>query len=373
MAAMRSTLVTGGAGFIGSHLVRALLERGHQVRVLDNFDELAHVPGRPGLDRGAELIEGDLRDPGTVARVLDGIEDVFHFGGIVGNGESRVTVGRHCESNTVGTAVLLEALIERRDRVRRLMVASSMVVYGEGAYACAEHGQPGVVRRTLEQLRRRDWEPRCPACGAELEPIALAEEHPLDPRSVYGITKRDQEELALVLGEAYGIESVALRFMNVYGSGQALHNPYTGVAAIFAARLLAGRPPLVFEDGRQLRQPVHVSDAVRAAIAAAQAPEAPGHAINVGGAELITVGGLADALARALGTAITPHLVGEFRFGDIRHCFADTGRARRLLGFEPQTPLSAGLPELADWVARQTADEQGDEALAALRATGLVA
>jgi dTDP-L-rhamnose 4-epimerase len=370
---VRNVLVTGGAGFIGARLVQALLERGHRVRVLDNFDALAHVPGRPALDPGAELLEGDLRDPDAVARALDGVENVFHLGGIVGNGESLVNVRRSCESNTVGTAILLEALIERRDRVRRLVVASSMVVYGEGAYECAEHGRPKWVHRAVEQLRRRDWEPRCPVCGLELTPVALTEDHPLQPRSVYGITKRDQEELALVLGEAYGIESVALRFMNVYGAGQALHNPYTGVVAIFAARLLAGRAPLAFEDGRQLRQPVHVSDAVRAAIAAAETPQAAGHPINVGGGELVTVAGLADSLAVALGSAIKARVVGQFRFGDIRHCFADSGRARALLDFEPLTPLSEGLPELADWVARQTVEEKGDEALAALRASGLVA
>jgi dTDP-L-rhamnose 4-epimerase len=199
------------------------------------------------------------------------------------------------------------------------------------------------------------------------------EDHPLRPASVYGITKRDQEELALVLGDAYGFEAVALRFMNVYGPGQALHNPYTGVLAIFAARLLAGRPPLVFEDGRQLRQPVHVSDAVRAALSAIDAPAAAGHAINIGGGELVTIGDLARFLAVALDRDVQPLVTGQFRFGDIRHCFASGALARAFLNFEPRTCLRDELPGLVDWVARQTVDDRSDAALAGLRAAGLVA
>jgi dTDP-L-rhamnose 4-epimerase len=368
-----AVLVTGGAGFIGSHLVDALLVRGARVRVLDNLDPLARPAGAPDrLNGEAELIVGDLRDSEVVAEALDGVDRVFHLGGVVGNGESMINVRRAVDSNSAGTATLLEAVLARRDRISRLVVASSMVVYGEGAYECAEHGLVPPPGRSEEQLRRRDWEPRCPRCERPLEPVPIREDQGLRPTSVYGITKRDQEELALVLGEAYGIEAVALRYLNVYGPRQALDNPYTGVAAIFAARLLSGRAPRVFEDGAQIRDLVHVSDVVAATLAAMEAPGAPGHAINVATGRRITILELAQRLAAALAPELEPEVTGEYRGGDIRHCFADFTRARELLGFEARRSLDDGLPELAEWVAEQTVSERGDEALAELRSRGLV-
>ncbi len=372
---MRVALVTGGAGFVGSHLADRLLGDGWQVRALDNLDPLAHPSGRvpEHLAAEVELIAGDLRDRETVESALAGVEVVFHLGGVVGNGESMVNVRRAVEVNSAGTATLLEALLARRDAVRRLVVASSMVVYGEGAYRCPEHGRVAAPGRTAEQLRLRRWEPLCPRCARELEPVPVAEDEQLRPTSVYGITKRDQEELALVLGRAYGIETVALRYLNVYGPRQALGNPYTGVAAIFAARVLSGRRPLVFEDGRQLRDLVHVSDIVRATLAAMDAPTAPGQAINVAAGRRVEILELARSLARELGRDdLEPELPGEFRAGDIRHCLADTTRARELLRFEAETELADGLPELAEWVAGQTVSERGDEALAEMRARNLV-
>ncbi len=371
---MSRVLVTGGAGFIGSHLVDALLAAGEEVRILDNLDPLAHPSGAPPdhLDPGAELLIGDLRCGDDVAAALDGVDRVYHLGGIVGNGESMVNVRKAIDSNPGGTATLLEAVIARRDRIRRVVVASSMVVYGEGAYRCAEHGvvTPGV--RPVAQLRERRWEPVCPRCGRDTEPVPLTEDKPLQPISVYGISKRDTEELALVLGGAYGFEAVALRYLNVYGPRQALANPYTGVAAIFSSRLLAGKPPRVFEDGRQIRDLVHVSDIVAATRAAMDAPAAPGHAFNVATGRRIEIGELAGKLGDLLAPGTRPEITGEFRAGDIRHCFADPGLARELLGFEARTPLEEGLPELVDWVARQQVTEPGDAALESLRRAGLV-
>jgi len=283
-----------------------------------------------------------------------------------------VNVRRAVDVNAGGTASLLEALIARRDQVRRIVTASSMAVYGEGAYRCPEHGTVFPPVRPAEQLRRREWEPQCPACGRELQPEATRESASLRPTSVYGITKRDQEELTLVLAGAYGLEAVALRYLNVYGPRQALGNPYTGVAAIFAARLLSGRAPLVFEDGAQIRDLVHVSDVVAATLAALEAPQAPGHAINVATGQQVRVIDLARRLAAILAPEIGPELTGEFRAGDIRHCFADTTLARELLGFEARETLDHRLPELAEWVRRQTFNERGDEALGALRDRGLV-
>ena len=370
--AMSTVLVTGGAGFVGSHLVDALLERGERVRVIDNLDPLAHPGPEPRfLDREAELVVADVGDRAAVDRALDGVDRVFHLAGVVGNGESMVNVRKAVDANSGGTATLLEAVIERRDTIRRVVVASSMVVYGEGAYECSEHGSV-PPRRPPERLRRREWEPVCPECERELAPVPIREEQRLAPTSVYGITKREQESLALVLGDAYGIESVALRYLNIYGPRQALANPYTGVAAIFAARILAGRPPRVFEDGGQLRDLVHVSDVVRATLTAMDAERAPGHAINVATGARTRVIDLARTIAHALGSDLEPDVTQEFRAGDIRHCFADTALARDLLGFEAATALADGLPELARWVATESVQERGDEAVADLRARGLV-
>ena len=367
-------LVTGGAGFIGSHLVDALVAAGERVRVLDNLDPLAHPTGElpAHANPAAEMHGGDLRDRDAVDRALEGVDRVFHLGGVVGNGESMVNVRNAVDVNCVGTATLMEAVIERRDTVRRVVAASSMVVYGDGAYRCPEHGDTAVPSRPAERLERRDWEPVCAACGREVRPVPTTEDHPLRPASVYGISKRDQEELVLVLGRAYGIETVALRYLNVYGPRQALGNPYTGVAAIFAARLLSGRAPRVFEDGGQIRDLVHVFDVVRATAAAMDAGAAAGGVFNVATGRQVTVADLAARIAGALGSDTAPEITGEFRAGDIRHCFADTARAQEVLGFTSATTLDTGIPELARWVAGQTPDERGDEALAALRARGLV-
>jgi dTDP-L-rhamnose 4-epimerase len=367
-------LVTGGAGFIGSHLVDALLAAGEEVRILDNLDPLAHPSGQPPvhLDPAADLRVGDLRNPDDVATALDGVDRVFHLGGIVGNGESMINVRKAIDSNSGGTATLLEAVIARRDRIRRVVVASSMVVYGEGAYRCAEHGTvlPGV--RPVAQLRERRWEPVCPECGRPTEPVPLTEDKPLQPVSVYGVGKRDTEELALVLGGAYGFEAVALRYLNTYGPRQALANPYTGVAAIFSSRLLGGDPPRVFEDGKQIRDLVHVADVVTATRAAMDAPGAPGRAFNVATGRRVEIGELAGRLCELLAPALRPEITGEFRTGDIRHCFADPSLAREVLGFAAETKIEDGLPELVEWVARQSAGESGDAALEALRRAGLV-
>lgn len=369
---MSTALVTGGAGFIGSHLVDALLARGVCVRVLDNLDPLAHPDGPPAhLDPEAELVVGDLRDRAAVDRALAGVEVVFHLGGVVGNGDSMIRTRRAVDANCVGTATLMEAVVARRETVRRVVVASSVVVYGEGAYRCPEHGATIAPPRSLGRLRRRLWEPACPRCGREMRPMAAREGQALAPTSVYAVTKRDQEELVLTLGRAYGVEAVALRYHNVYGPRQALGNPYTGVAAIFAARALAGRPALVFEDGRQLRDLVHVSDAVRATIAAMNAPGAEGRALNIASGVRMSVGELACRVSGALGGP-EPRVTGEFRAGDVRHWFADPALARRAMGFQAVRRLDDELPAFAEWVSRQTVGERSEPALAELRARGLV-
>jgi len=368
-----TVLVTGGAGFVGSHLVDGLLTAGHSVRVLDNLDPQAHEGGVARfLSPWAELVVGDLRDPGAVGRALRAVEVVFHQGGMVGNGQSMYELRRYVDVNAGGTATLLEEVLHRRDTVRRVVTASSMVVYGEGAYRCAEHGvvAPGLrARRDLDAGR---WETRCPQCGAALSPIATCEDQPLRPTSPYGISKRDAEELTLTSGHAHGLETVALRYLNIYGPRQALSNPYTGVAAIFCTQLLAGRRPMIYEDGEQRRDLVHVSDVVRANLLAMDAQLAPGHALNIGTGVSLTVRELAITLASELGVDVEPEITGSYRAGDIRHCYADVRRARELLGFAARADRAAELRALAAWVGTQTPVDRTGPAVAELRRWGLI-
>jgi dTDP-L-rhamnose 4-epimerase len=367
-------LVTGGAGFIGSHLVDALLARGHAVRVLDNLLAQAH-PGATArfLAREAELLVGDLRDRTAVDRALDGVSVVWHQGGMVGNGQSMYDIRRYVEVNAVGTATLLEAMLARRAQFRRLVVASSMVVYGDGAYQCPADGRSARPARPLERLRQGAWEPVCVACGQEVLPIPTPEDHPREPTSTYGISKRDQEELALVLGRAHGLPTIALRYLNTYGSRQSLGNPYTGVAAIIATRLLHGRPPVIFEDGRQRRDFVHVSDVVQANLAAAAAPEAACYqAYNVGTGRSVTVLELARLIAAGLSVEAELAPSGEFRAGDIRHCFADVSRAKARLGWQAERTLEGGLAELLTWAGGESPEDLTERANAELRARRLI-
>jgi len=366
-------LVTGGAGFIGSHLVDGLLRAGHTVRVLDAL--AAQVHGREGerpehLAREAELIVGDVRDRGALGRALDGVEAVFHQAAAVGIGQSMYEIERYVSANSVGAAVLLEEVARRRDRIRKLVVASSMSLYGEGACRDAAGRLVFPPPRTVAQFESRAFE-LCDESGAELSPAPTPETKPLHPTSVYAITKRDHEELFLTVGDAYGIPSVALRYFNVYGPRQALSNPYTGVMAIFSARLLNGRAPLIFEDGLQSRDFVHVSDVVQANLLALESGAAGGRVYNVGTGRGTTILRVAEELARQLEVPLAPELPGRFRAGDVRHCIADISRIRAELGYEPRVSLEQGMKELLEWLRTQFAEDRVDEATRELAERGL--
>lgn len=369
-----TVLVTGGAGFIGSHLVDALLRQGETVRILDNLHPQAHPHGAPPhLASDAELMVGDLRDRDAVSRALETVSVVYHLGGMVGNGQSMHDLRLYVDANCVGTATLLEELIARRSQIEKLVVASSMVVYGDGAYVCSEHGQVARAARSEQRLGQGHWEPVCDRCGKELDPVAIDEGRRLAPNSVYGISKRDQEELCLVTGKTYQIPTVALRYLCVYGSRQALGNPYTGVAAIWASRLLNGRAPLIFEDGRQLRDFVHVSDVVSATIAAAQAgPSANFRAYNIGSGERSSVSEVARLLTSAIDPTLIPEMPGEYRVGDIRHCFADISLAEAQLGWTPKTNLARGLDEFLSWATQQRPEDRSEHAMDELRQLGVI-
>lgn len=365
-------LITGGAGFIGSHLADALIEHGHQVRVLDNLTKQVHGPDpqRPDhLHPDAELIQGDIRDAEAVRRALDGVDAVFHLAASVGVGQSMYEVAEYTAVNTFGTAVLLESLIERP--VERLIVASSMSLYGEGLYRAADGSLHADVERTPAQLRAGDWELRG-ADGQPLTPVPTPESKTPALASIYALSKYDQERMCMLIGAAYGIPTVALRFFNVYGPRQALSNPYTGVLAIFAARLLNGKPPRIFEDGLQQRDFVSVYDIARACQLALAAPDAAERVFNIGSGRQYSIRGIAEQVATVLGREnIAAEITGKYRVGDIRHCVADISLARDVLGYQPQVQLEDGLAELADWLEGQVAIDRVADASAELASRGL--
>jgi len=370
---MQRILITGGAGFIGSHLADELLRRGYRVRALDNLSAQVHGPDRrkPSyLNSDVELIVGDIRKPDVVRRALDGVDAVYHFVAIVGIGQSMYDLVRYSEVNDVGTAVLLEALIETP--VRRLVVASSMSVYGEGLYRDQAGAIHADVSRTPAQLKNSDWEMRS---GAQdpLTPVPTPESKTPSLASIYALNKYNQERMCMIVGQAYNIDTIALRFFNVFGPHQALSNPYTGVLAIFASRLLNGNAPLIYEDGNQLRDFVSVYDVAKACRLALETPSAAGRVFNVGSGCQYTVRELAERMALVLGRpAIAPEIAGQYRVGDIRHCFPDITLAREVLGFQPEVAMEDGLLDLAAWIEGQVVPDRFTDARAELTARGLV-
>jgi dTDP-L-rhamnose 4-epimerase len=365
-------LITGGAGFIGSHLADELLVHGYHVRVLDNLSPQVHGAerGKPTyLDPDVELKTGDIRDPVALRQALTGVEAVYHFAASVGVGQSMYRVAEYCSVNDLGTAVLLEALLQHP--VKKLIVASSMSIYGEGLYRDSKGIAYERAERTLEQLKAGDWELRNSE-GEALTALPTPETKLPFLASVYALSKYTQERMSLLIGKAYGIPTVALRFFNVYGPRQALSNPYTGVLAIFASRILNGNRPLIYEDGRQKRDFVSVHDIARACRLALETPQAAGCVFNVGSGCEYSILEIAKAVAGVLGQEeLRPQITGRYRMGDIRHCFADLSLTRSVLQFEPRVTLKAGLVELADWLEEQVAVDRVAEAGAELEIRGL--
>lgn len=369
---MQKVLITGGAGFIGSHLADELLAHGYRVRVLDSLEPQVHGEGRRRpeyLAKDVELIVGDVNDRAKVDEALQGVDAVYHFAAAVGVGQSMYEVAHYTRVNNLGTAVLLEALI--KNPVGRLVVASSMSLYGEGLYRGASGGPRLVSERTLEQLKAAQWE-FLAEDGSVLQPMPTPETKQPALASVYALSKYDQERLCLMIGRAYNIPTVALRFFNAYGPRQALSNPYTGVLAIFASRLLNDNPPAIFEDGLQQRDFVSVYDIARGCRLALQTPDAAGETFNIGSGQPHTVRDIAAKLARVVGKeGIQPDILGKYRVGDIRHCYADIGKAQRILGYAPEVRLEDGLVELASWLESQAAVDRVAQASAELSARGL--
>jgi dTDP-L-rhamnose 4-epimerase len=365
-------LVTGGAGFIGCHVARALLQRGYGVRVLDSLIDQVHARGaaRDAVLNNVEMIRADVRDLDRVSAALEGVDSVIHLAAEVGVGQSMYAIDRYVSVNDHGTAVLFQALIDRP--VARVVVASSMSVYGEGLYRTAAGERIDDVVRPAQRLSS-GWDPVGPD-GGVLTPMPTPEWKRPNLASVYALTKYCQERLTLTVAPAYGMQGVALRLFNVYGPGQALSNPYTGVLAIFASRLLNRERPMVFEDGAQRRDFIHVDDIARAFMLALEHPDAPGQVFNIASGRDVSILEVGAALASAMGVPhLAPEVMGKARVGDIRHCFADINLAREVLGFEPRRTFEDSLGELAEWVRQQQAEDRVHDARRELERRGLVA
>lgn len=371
--------MTGGAGFIGSYLVDALVERGHKVRVFDNLEPQVHGslgesgrwPEYSSLD--AEYTMGDVRDRNALHKAMTGVDVVFHQAAMVGVAQSMYQVERYIDVNARGTAVLLDILANEnvvRDRLRKLVVASSMSIYGEGTYQCPDHGHVFPKLRTAEQLAAHDWEMRCTECHLHVSPLSTNEDKPLHPTSTYAISKKDQEEMCLVIGQAYQTPVVALRYFNTYGPRQSLSNPYTGVAAIFASRLLNGNVPVIFEDGLQTRDFVHVSDVVQANLLAMDSEKMDYGAYNVGAGNSVTILKVAEMLRDQLGARTDSEINSEYRIGDIRHCFSEIRKIERI-GYRSSVTFENGIIELVAWLESQESIDRFEKASKELSRRGL--
>lgn len=349
-------LVIGGAGFIGSHLVDDLLALKHEVIVYDNLEPQVHgnISNPPKyLASNIEFIQKDIRDKNSLLDILKDVEVIYQLAAMVGVGQSMYQIDKYVDVNVIGTARLLDLIVNKPNDVQKLIIASSMSTYGEGSYICEKCGKVNPKLRDLSQLEQKDWELNCPLCGKKVKPMPTQEDKPQNCTSIYALTKKEQEKICLLIGDTYGINTTALRLFNVYGSRQALSNPYTGVCAIFSTNLLCGNRPIIYEDGNQSRDFVHVKDVCQALILSMEKNQAKNNVFNVGTGEPITIMKIAKILAEHINPNLSPIITNKFRFGDIRHCFSDLSKISTKLGYKPKYSFKTGVKELIEWVELQ--------------------
>lgn len=369
-------LITGGAGFIGSHLVDELVKQGHCVKIYDNLQPQVHGRRRKipeYLNKDAEFINADILDKEKFYKALRGVDMLFHQAALVGVGQSMYEIARYTEGNTLGAATMLDVIANKKHDLKKMIIASSMSIYGEGKYKCKECGVVFPKLRPEKQLKAKVWEMLCPLCHKEAEPMLTDETKPLFPTSIYAINKRDHEEMFFAIGKAYKIPTVALRYFNVYGPRQALSNPYTGVCAIFSARILNNNSPVIFEDGLQSRDFIHIKDVVLANMLAMKEEKANYEVFNVGTGIATNILKIAEVLIKKLKPykKLKPEIKNDFRQGDIRHCFADITKINKALGFTPSISFEEGIDDLIGWVRKQTCEDKVIKALTELENRGL--
>lgn len=370
---MNHILITGGAGFIGSHLSDELLNSGYKVRILDNLSPQVHgYTDKPPayLSDEIEFIYADVRNKDAVTKALKGVDVIFHFAASVGVGQSMYEIEKYISNNSLGTSVLCQSIIDNHNNIEKFILASSMSIYGEGFYVDKNKQIKPNVKRNLEHLKNNKWE-LYDDNGSELEPVATGENKPPELSSIYALSKYEQEKMCLILGQAYNIPTVALRFFNVFGTRQSLSNPYTGVLAIFASRLMNNNPPLIFEDGNQKRDFVNVKDVARACRMAMENSKARNMVLNIGSGNAYSIKELGLMLASVMNKNIEPVISGKYRVGDIRHCFADISYAQKTLNYSPKVNLRKGLEELSQWLNEQISHDNFETANLHLAKRGL--
>ena len=373
MKKYKNILVTGGAGFIGSHLVDGLIENGYKVRVLDNLYRQIHPTGRlpQYFNSKAEFIKGDVTSRKDWSQALQGMDAVYHFAAAVGVGQSMYEIEHYVKVNSLGTALMLDILANTRHNIKKMIIAASMSSYGEGSYHCKTHGIVRPPLRSQIQLQKRDFYVYCPVCSLIVDPVPTKEDAKQNSNSIYAIGKKDQEEMVMNIGSAYNIPSVALRYFNVYGPRQSLSNPYNGVVAIFMSRIKNGKPPIINEDGLQTRDFIHIKDLTKVNILALEKDSANYQTINVGSGNPLSIKKIAEILIKLYGSKLTPEISYKIRKLDVRHCFADIGKMKKLLAFQPQIDLTYGLKEVIKWSEKEQAVDKLDFAMKELEKRGL--
>lgn len=355
----KNILVTGGAGFIGSFLVDRLIADGYKVRILDNLEDQVHQGNKPKyLNKAVQFIKGDVSDYSAVNGSLKGIDAVFHLASAVGVAQSNYQIKKYVDFNIGGMANLLDVLVNTKHQIKKVVTISSMTGYGEGNYKCEKCGVVRPPLRDERQLKKKDWNFYCPNCGKVIKPISTDEKALDYPNSIYGLSKKVQQDMLLMIGKIYGIPSVVLRGFNIYGPRQSLSNPYTGVTAIFISRLKNNKQAVIYEDGLQTRDFISVHDVVDAFILTLEKDEANYQVFNVGSGKGTTILEVAQTLSKLLEKSGLIQVTEEFRKNDIRHCFADILKAKKLLGWEPKISLEQGLKELIEWSNTEKADDK---------------
>ncbi|MEK7166496.1 MAG: NAD-dependent epimerase/dehydratase family protein [Patescibacteria group bacterium] len=370
----KHVLITGGAGFIGSHLTDHLIENGYKVRILDNLNPQIHPSGKPPvyLNKKAEFIKGNVINRDDLVKALEKIDVVFHLAAAVGVGQSMYQIEHYVRDNCLGTAILLDILANERHTVKKMLVAASMSSFGEGMYNCPKCGsvqQPDL--RNGADFKKGIWEPLCLLCKMQLTPIPTDETARLQSPSVYAITKRTQEELLISIGKAYRIPAVSLRFFNAFGSRQSLSNPYNGVAAIFLSRVKNGKNPILNEDGLQTRDFVHIKDLVKVCQLTMESDSANNEIFNVGSGKPTTIREVAKTVLDLCKSREKLEITGKFRTFDVRHCFADVTKLKRLVGWMPSISFKQGMNDVFEWSKNETATDKVDDAMKELETRGL--